>query len=102
MPVSEARDVLIQEESEKLVNDGDINHDAIKRAQDTGIIFIDEIDKITSKSKQNSGEVSREGFNVIFYQSLKVPRFKPSMAQLTPTTSCSLPPVRLLRVNQVI
>lgn len=61
MPVSEAREVLIQEESEALVNDGDINHDAIKRAQDTGIIFIDEIDKITSKSKQNSGEVSREG-----------------------------------------
>lgn len=61
MPVSEAREILIQEESEKLVNDGDINHDAIQRAQDTGIIFIDEIDKITSKSKQNSGEVSREG-----------------------------------------
>ncbi|MTV81181.1 ATP-dependent protease ATPase subunit HslU [Secundilactobacillus folii] len=61
MPVSEAREVLIQEESETLVNEGDINHDAIKRAQDTGIIFIDEIDKITSKSQQNSGEVSREG-----------------------------------------
>ncbi|ANZ63692.1 ATP-dependent protease ATP-binding subunit HslU [Secundilactobacillus paracollinoides] len=61
MPVSEAREVLIQEESEKLVNEGDINHDAIKRAENTGIIFIDEIDKIASKNNQNSGEVSREG-----------------------------------------
>ncbi len=61
MPVSEAREILVREESEKLVNDADINHDAIERAQNTGIIFIDEVDKITSKSKQNSGEVSREG-----------------------------------------
>lgn len=61
VPVSEAREILIQEESETLVNDADINHAAIERAQDTGIIFIDEIDKITSKSDKNSGEVSREG-----------------------------------------
>lgn len=61
VPVSEAREILIKEESEELVNNADINHDAIERAQNTGIIFIDEIDKITSKSKQNSGEVSREG-----------------------------------------
>ncbi|HBF75906.1 MAG TPA: HslU--HslV peptidase ATPase subunit, partial [Lactobacillus sp.] len=61
VPVSEAREILIQEESETLVNDADINHAAIERAQNTGIIFIDEIDKITSKSDKNSGEVSREG-----------------------------------------
>lgn len=61
MPVSEAREVLIKEESEKLVNSADLADAAIKRAENTGIIFIDEIDKITSKSKQNSGTVSREG-----------------------------------------
>lgn len=61
MPVKEAREVLVKEESAKLVNDADIYHEAIQLAQDSGIIFIDEIDKITSKSKQNSGEVSREG-----------------------------------------
>ncbi|GEL14392.1 ATP-dependent protease ATPase subunit HslU [Pediococcus cellicola] len=61
VPVSEAREILIREESEKLVNSGDLYHDAIKRAENTGIVFIDEIDKIIAKSKQNSGEVSREG-----------------------------------------
>lgn len=61
MPVSEAREILVKEESEKLVNNADIYHDAIVRAENTGIIFIDEIDKITAGGQQNSGEVSREG-----------------------------------------
>lgn len=61
MKVSEAREVLVREESERLVNSWDIADAAVRRAENTGIIFIDEIDKITSKSKQNSGEVSREG-----------------------------------------
>lgn len=58
--VQEAIKIFIQEESEKLVNPEDIHSQAIKLAQNTGIIFIDEIDKITSKASQ-SGEVSREG-----------------------------------------
>ncbi|WP_414840309.1 ATP-dependent protease ATPase subunit HslU [Carnobacterium sp. TMP28] len=58
--VKEALDILIQEESEKLVNQEDIYSKAIHLAQNSGIIFIDEFDKITSKSNQ-SGEVSREG-----------------------------------------
>lgn len=61
MTVKEAREVLVREESEKLMNTADVADAAIKRAENTGIIFIDEIDKITSKSKQNAGEVSREG-----------------------------------------
>jgi len=59
--VAEAREILVSEESEKLVNNADINHDAIMRAENTGIIFLDEIDKITKGSGQNSGDVSREG-----------------------------------------
>lgn len=59
--VKEAREIFVREESEKLVNSADLADGAIKRAENTGIIFIDEIDKVTSKSKQGAGEVSREG-----------------------------------------
>nr|WP_193554130.1 ATP-dependent protease ATPase subunit HslU [Carnobacterium maltaromaticum] len=58
--LKEALELFIQEESSKLVNPEDIHSEAIRLAQNTGIIFIDEIDKITSKAGQ-SGEVSREG-----------------------------------------
>lgn len=60
LKVKEAREVLIAQEQENLVNDADIEAQAIDLTENAGIIFIDEIDKITSKS-QNSGEVSREG-----------------------------------------
>ncbi|TLG79846.1 ATP-dependent protease ATPase subunit HslU [Vagococcus zengguangii] len=60
LTVKEAREILIQEESEKLVNKADIHSEAIKVAENSGIIFIDEFDKITSKSDTN-GQVSREG-----------------------------------------
>ena len=58
--VKKAIDLFIQEESEKLVNQEDIHSMAVDLAQNSGIIFIDEFDKITSKN-QNSGTVSREG-----------------------------------------
>lgn len=61
MTVKEAREVFVQEESSKLVNHADIYHNAIVRAENSGIIFIDEIDKIAAGRKQSSGEVSREG-----------------------------------------
>lgn len=61
MTVKEAREVLIREESAKLVNHADIYHAAIVSAENNGIIFIDEIDKIATGRKNGSGEVSREG-----------------------------------------
>ncbi|TLQ04168.1 ATP-dependent protease ATPase subunit HslU [Pediococcus stilesii] len=59
--VSEAREILIREESDKLVNHGDLYHAAIERAENTGIIFIDEIDKITGSGQNSSNDVSRQG-----------------------------------------
>lgn len=61
LPVKDARELLISEESKKLVDYDRIYSDAIKRASEMGIIFIDEIDKITAGQSKNSGEVSREG-----------------------------------------
>ncbi|WP_199267406.1 ATP-dependent protease ATPase subunit HslU [Pediococcus pentosaceus] len=59
--VREAREILIREESDKLVNHGDLYHAAIQRAENTGIIFIDEIDKITGSAQNSSSDVSRQG-----------------------------------------
>lgn len=61
LPVSQARKLLIQEEEHKLVDYDAIYQKAIERASQSGIIFIDEIDKITTAGQRNSGEVSREG-----------------------------------------
>lgn len=61
LPVSKARELLVQEESKKLIDYDQIYQNAIERSMQDGIIFIDEIDKITSGEKKQSGEVSREG-----------------------------------------
>ncbi len=59
--VSEARDVLLEEEAEKLIDFDEVVKIAIKRAEEYGIIFIDEIDKIASSFAGSGPDVSREG-----------------------------------------
>ena len=60
--VARARELLTQEEAEKLIDKENVNAEAIRRAEEEGIIFIDEIDKIIGKSAQsNNQDVSREG-----------------------------------------
>ncbi|MFB6466631.1 HslU--HslV peptidase ATPase subunit [Cytobacillus sp. Hz8] len=62
LTVREARVILINEEASKLIDMDEVTQDAIYRAEQTGIIFIDEIDKIASKSAGgSSADVSREG-----------------------------------------
>ncbi len=62
MSVRHARDLLLQEETEKLIDMDNVNEEAISLAEEQGIIFIDEIDKIIGKSQAtNSADVSREG-----------------------------------------
>ncbi|GIN91384.1 ATP-dependent protease ATPase subunit ClpY [Siminovitchia terrae] len=61
LPVKEARKVLTNDEAQKLIDMDEVTQMAIFRAEQTGIIFIDEIDKIASKSQSSSADVSREG-----------------------------------------
>ncbi|WP_273850391.1 ATP-dependent protease ATPase subunit HslU [Guptibacillus spartinae] len=60
LPVSEARKVLTQDEAAKLVDMDEVAQDAVSKTEQSGIIFIDEIDKVAGKSQQ-SADVSREG-----------------------------------------
>lgn len=62
MAVKHAREDLLQEESEKIIDMDNVNEEAIALAEEQGIIFIDEIDKIIGKSQATgSADVSREG-----------------------------------------
>ena len=60
MSVERAREILLDEECDKLIDPDSLNKEAIYRAEQEGIIFIDEIDKIAAK-KNNGQDVSREG-----------------------------------------
>lgn len=62
LTVKEARKILVLEEADKLIDKDSVNEEAIKRAENEGIIFIDEIDKIAAKGSKGGGQdVSREG-----------------------------------------
>lgn len=62
MKIKDARKVLEKEEAEKLIDMDAVVKEALDRAQNAGIVFIDEIDKVASGSRgKNSAEVSREG-----------------------------------------
>ncbi len=61
LPVKEAFQIALEEESSKLVDEDAIKEEAIRRAENDGIVFIDEIDKIAGKGNRSGADVSREG-----------------------------------------
>ncbi|AHV97876.1 ATP-dependent protease ATPase subunit HslU [Paenibacillus sabinae] len=61
LPIREARKVLIQDEANKLIDMDDVIQESVARAEQNGIIFIDEIDKVASQGKGGGPDVSREG-----------------------------------------
>ncbi len=61
LKIGDAMQQITEEEALKLVNDEDIKLRAVHSVEQNGIVFLDEIDKITSRSEGSSGEVSRQG-----------------------------------------
>jgi ATP-dependent HslUV protease ATP-binding subunit HslU len=61
LSIVEARKLLIEEEAAKMVNEDELKLDAVRNAEQNGIVFIDEIDKVVKKGESSGGDVSREG-----------------------------------------
>lgn len=61
MTVAEAYTILMEEESDNLLDNDSISKDALKLVEESGIVFLDEIDKICTRNDARGGEVSREG-----------------------------------------
>ena len=61
LKITEARKLLVEEEAAKLVNDEEIKIEAVRNVEQNGIVFLDEIDKITSRSDAQGADVSRQG-----------------------------------------
>jgi ATP-dependent HslUV protease ATP-binding subunit HslU len=61
LKISEAQKILLDEEASKLVVEDDIKVQALHMLEQNGIVFIDEIDKVTSRSEGSGAEVSRQG-----------------------------------------
>jgi len=59
--VGESRDLLIAEESDRLLDEDQIVRTSLEAVEENGIVFLDEIDKITARSERVGGDVSREG-----------------------------------------
>ena len=61
LSIGDAMKLLTDEEAAKLVNEDEIRASALANAEGNGIVFIDEIDKVTSRGESSSAEVSRQG-----------------------------------------
>ena len=61
LPIKEALKLLIEEEAGRMINDDDLKARAVERVEQHGIVFLDEIDKISGRAESRGPDVSREG-----------------------------------------
>ena len=61
LKIRDAMKILTEEEAAKLVNDDDLKANALKNVEQNGIVFLDEMDKITSRAETHGADVSRQG-----------------------------------------
>jgi ATP-dependent HslUV protease ATP-binding subunit HslU len=59
--VRDARRLLVEEEAARMINEEDLKHSALENVEQNGIVFLDEIDKVTRRGESSGPDVSREG-----------------------------------------
>ena len=96
MKVGEAFEYLVQEEETRLVDMDQVTRLAVERVENSGIIFLDEIDKIAGREGGHGPDVSREGVQRDILPSSKGPPSIPGTAWCGPTTSSLSPRVRFM------
>ncbi|GIT25803.1 MAG: hypothetical protein CM1200mP41_18470 [Gammaproteobacteria bacterium] len=61
LTVVDAMKMLVEEEASNLINEEDLKHEAVRRVEQDGIVFLDELDKIVGRADHQGSDVSREG-----------------------------------------
>ena len=61
LTVADAMKILVEEEASNLINEEDLKHEAVRRVEQDGIVFLDELDKIVGRADHQGSDVSREG-----------------------------------------
>ena len=102
LPVKEAREVFIREESEKLVDSADIGAAAIKRAEIQGLFSLMKLIKLHQRASKIAVKFHVKGSNGTSYRSLKVHKLKRNTGLSKPIIFCLLVREHSQKANQVI
>ena len=89
MKVNEAFEYLIQEEEQRLIDMDQVTRTAIDRVEDSGIIFLDEIDKIAGREGGHGPTFHAKAYSETFCPLSRAPRLTPVTEWCAPTISCS-------------
>ena len=93
MTVKEAFKLLTDEEASKLINEEELKAQAVDAVEQTGIVFIDEMDKVAKRADHAGAQTSpARACSEICYRSSKAATCKPNTAGSKPITSCLSPP----------